>query len=60
MDVMNSINTTTEIRITADSIILSAKKEDRPTAICRYCGSIIEGNRCESCGAPMKGGKPNA
>lgn len=25
---------------------------------CTYCGSVIYGNRCESCGAPAKEEKP--
>lgn len=52
--ITNSINFSSEIRISAESISIIAS-EKRPTAICRYCGSEIEGKRCESCGAPRKG-----
>jgi len=56
VDLMNRERVTTGIHISADSITLTASRDYLPTSTCRYCGSTITGNRCESCGAPRQEG----
>ena len=54
IDLMNREQVNASVTMSADSIVFTATKSF-PATTCKYCGSVIEGKRCESCGAPRQG-----